>query len=207
MIKQLADSIASFFIHENVIEKDDADIYSYGAEQILINATTFLTLAVVSSVFDIWQEAVFFFIGLMPIRLVAGGYHAKTAQKCNALSLFVFIVNMMFINFIEMYMTKGIVSVICLLILWINFYYAPVDHKNRVLENEDYFQAKRQSRYIALVLVGFCIGMSWIQGKIQVISISIMMGALTASISLIIGHIIRGGERNEKNESLAQKGN
>lgn len=205
MIKQLANSIASFLIRENVIEKDDVNIYSYGAEQVLINITTFLTVAIISSVFDIWLEAIFFFIGLMPIRLVAGGYHAKTAQRCNVLSLFVFTVNMLFINLIEMYMTKGFVSAICLLILWIIFSYAPVDHKNRVLENEDFIQGKRQSRFIALILVGFCIGMAWIQEKYQMISLSIMMGALTASISLIIGHIIRGGERNEETKLLTQK--
>jgi accessory gene regulator B len=88
MIKQLAISIASFLVRENIIDKDDADIYSFGAEQILINLTTFLTVAIISSVFDIWLEAIFFFIGLMPIRLVAGGYHAKThrdAMHCRYL--------------------------------------------------------------------------------------------------------------------------
>ena len=198
MIKQLADSIASFLVHENVIENNDVDIYSYGAEQVLINFTTFLTVAIISSVFDIWVEAILFFIGLMPIRLVAGGYHANTPQRCNVLSLFVFIVNMLFIDLLEMFMTKEIVLAICFLILRMVFSYAPVDHKNRVLEAEDYIQAKRYSRYIVLVLVGICIGMAWVFENNLIIPLSIIMGALTASISLVLGHNIRKGEKNEK---------
>ena len=198
MIKQFANAIASILIRENVIEKDDADIYSYGVEQMMINAITFVTVGLLASIFDIWQEAIFFFLGLMPIRLVAGGYHANTPQRCNVLSLFVFAANMIFINLLERYMTKEIVIVICFLIVWMIFSYAPVDHKNRVLKNEEYTKSKRQSRLIALVLVGSCIGMAWIQKINQMITLSIMMGALTVSISLVIGSIVRGGERNEE---------
>lgn len=78
------------------------------------------------------------------------------------------------------------------------FSYAPVDHKNRVLEAEDYIQAKRYSRYIVLILVGICIGMAWIFENNLIIPLSIIMGALTASISLVLGHNIRKGEKNEK---------
>lgn len=198
MIKQLANSIASFLVRENVIEKDDADIYSYGAEQMMINAITFVTVGLLASIFDIWQEAIFFFLGLMPIRLVAGGYHANTPQRCNVLSLFVFAANMIFINLLERYMTKEIIIVISFLIVWMIFSYAPVDHKNRVLVNEDYIQAKRHSRYIVLILVGFCIGMAWIFENYLIIPLSIIMGALNASISLVLGHNIRKGEKNEK---------
>ena len=71
MIKQLANSIASFLVHENVIDNSDADIYKYGAEQVLINFTAFLIVAIISSVFGIWLEAILFFIGVMLIRLVS----------------------------------------------------------------------------------------------------------------------------------------
>lgn len=196
MIKQLANYIASFLIRENIIEKDDADIYSYGAEQMMINVFTFVTVGLLALIFDIWQEVIFFFFGLMPIRLVAGGYHAKTPQKCNALSMVVFAVNMLLINLLGPYLTGAIISGICILILLIIFYYAPIDHKNLVLENEAYIRAKNQIRFIVIILIGFCIGMAWLQEPNRMISISTMMGALTASISLIIGHIIRGGERN-----------
>jgi hypothetical protein len=73
-----------------------------------------------------------------------------------------------------------------------------------VLENEDYVRSKRQSRLIALVLIGSCMGMAWIQKINQIIMLRILMGALTASISLVVGSIVRGGERNEE---FAQKRN
>jgi|LGVE01.1.fsa_nt_gb ABC-type amino acid transport system permease subunit len=46
MIRQLANMIASFLIQEDIIRRDDADIYHYSTEQILINSITFSVVGV-----------------------------------------------------------------------------------------------------------------------------------------------------------------
>ena len=87
MIKQLSNSITSFLVQENIIEYSEAEIYSYGTEQIIINLSVFIIIGLGATMFGVWPSTIFFFTGFMPLRLVAGGYHAKTPQKCNILSL------------------------------------------------------------------------------------------------------------------------
>jgi len=100
MIKQFANMITYFLIQEEIIRGDDAEIYRYGTEQILINLMTFSVIGVFATIAEMWIETLFFFVGLIPIRMVAGGYHATTPRRCNALTFLVYDVNMIFIRFI-----------------------------------------------------------------------------------------------------------
>jgi accessory gene regulator B len=202
MVKQLAGSITSFLIRENIIRDEDAEIYQYGTEQIMINLITFVAIGTVATIIGGWIETIFILVGMVPIRATAGGFHASTQLRCNILTLTVYILNVIVIELIRGYMSKTIVIILCGIILLSLFELAPVDHKNRELKNQDYLNAKRSSRMIGIIQSGFCIGVSMLGRPNNVIVISTMMGALTASISLIIGSVKRGGERNEKTEII-----
>lgn len=197
MIKQFANNITFFLIQENIIQEDDAEVYLYGTEQILINLITFVMIGLMATIIDVWIETVFFFVGMVPIRIVAGGYHAKTPQKCNILSVLVYVLNVFLINLLTCFMTYPFIIIICTMVLVIIFHYAPVDHKNRVLNDLESIKVSKHSKIIGIVLIVFCTSMSLLFGPRNLISLSTMMGALTASISLFIGSIVRGGERFE----------
>lgn len=198
MVKQLSNSITSFLIQENIIENDTAEIYCYGIEQIIINMSTLIVVSLVASTFHIWSATIFFFVGFMPIRLIAGGYHAKTSQRCNMLSLMVYAVNMFLINSINNYMTSTIDLGIGIIIISSIFEFAPVDHKNRVLEDDEYTHVKIRSRLISVGMTIFCVSLALLIEPNNMITTGTMMGGLTASISIIIGSIIRGGEKDEE---------
>ncbi len=200
MVRQFADTITSFLIQENIIHDDDADIYRYGTEQILINFMTFVIIGFLATMIDTWIETVFFFIGMIPIRMIAGGYHAKTPQRCNILTFSGYVVSMILINLIESHMTYPLIYTIYAIILLSIFRFAPVDHKNRELNVMELSKAKKSSRITGLILVGFCIVLSMLFGTSSIISLSTMMGALTASVSLFIGSMVRGGEKDEETE-------
>ena len=200
MIKQFANMITSFLIQEGIIRGDDAEIYRYGTEQILINLMTFSVIGVFATITEMWIETLFFFVGLIPIRMVAGGYHATTPRRCNALTLLVYDVNMIFIRFIGNYMTYPLIYTIYVIILVIIFRFAPVDHKNMALNDVELIKARKFSRIIGVVIIGFCIGISALFKSSNSFLISMMMGALTASVSLFIGSLARGGEKYEEAE-------
>jgi hypothetical protein len=69
-----------------------------------------------------------------------------------------------------------------------------------VLNGVELIKARKGSRIIGTVIVGSCIGLSAIFKSDNVFSTSTMMGALTATVSLFIGSIVRGGEKNEEAE-------
>jgi len=68
------------------------------------------------------------------------------------------------------------------------------------LNDVELIKARKFSRIIGVVIIGFCIGISALFKSSNSFLISIMMGALTASVSLFIGSLVRGGEKNEETE-------
>jgi accessory gene regulator B len=203
MMRQFAKAITSFLIQENIIPKDEVEIYRYGTEQILINLMTFVVIGILATITGTWIETIFFFAGLIPIRMIAGGYHSKTSQRCNVLTFFVYAVNMILISLMKSHITHPLMYTINMILLVTIFRFAPVDHKNRVLNGLELSKAKKSSRITGVVIVGFCIVSSVMFGLSNIISISTMMGAFTASVSLFIGSIVRGGEKNEKSKFFA----
>jgi accessory gene regulator B len=198
MVKKLSNRITSYLISKSIIEDADAEIYQYGIKHIIINITTLLIVSLLATVTHTWLATIFFFVGFMPIRLTAGGYHAKTPIRCNMLSLVIYSLNTIIIYSIYKYATELILICTGVIITIIIFVFAPVDHKNRTLEVEEYQLAKKKSRITGLVITGGCLLFELMYEPDTIFITGTLMGSLTASISLIIGKIKRGGERNEE---------
>lgn len=200
MIKQFAGTITSFLVHDNIIDGEDREIYQYGTEQILINFSTLAVICIIAFCTNSWIQTVFWLCGMLPIRAVAGGYHASSPAKCNVLTVSVFILNIVTINIFQIYITTYLLYASLCVILFSIIRFAPVDHKNKELDQKEFLIAKRKSRIIGCIFFVLCSALETNFGVSNIILISTMMGALTASISLIIGSIKRGGERNESDE-------
>lgn len=198
MIKLFAKAITFFLIQDNIISDDEAEIYQYGTEQILINLITFSVVGIVGTFIDMQVETSFFFLGLVPIRMIAGGYHAKTPKRCNRLTFMVYIGNMVLIRMIRSHVTYALIIMLCAIAVMMIFYFAPVDHKNRILNGSELIKVKRYSRFFGFALCGFIIGLSLLLGEKNIVSLSTMMGVITASVSLYMGSLVRGGERSEE---------
>ncbi len=202
MIKKIAVDITSFLVEEKIIVDGDREVYQFGIEQILINLSTLAVIGIISlSMFSL-EQALFWMFGMLPIRAVAGGYHARTPFKCNVLTITVFILNMFIIGILTRYMTTYL-SISILLIIHLGLvFFAPVDHINKVLDENETIIAKKKSRLIGITLLITCAVLICIFGAKNIYSISIMMGALSATISLVIGSYKRGGEKNENHERV-----
>jgi len=198
MIKQLSMSITSFLVRENIIEQEKSDIYCYGFKHIFINLLTFIIISFIATSFNSWIVTVFFFGGFMPFRLIAGGYHAKTHKGCNIISITVYILNMILIKSITPYMRIEIYVVMAIFIVTVIFIYAPIDHKNRVLEGESYKKAQKDSRMVSICMTVLCIAVALITIKYDLVITSILIGAVTASVSIVVGSKIREEEYNEE---------
>ncbi len=80
--------------------------------------------------------------------------------------------------------------------------FALVDQRNRILNNEEYVKTKSSSRVNAIIIISACMLAYFVTGPISKYELSTSMGALTASISLAIGSIKRGGEGKTRLKSL-----
>lgn len=199
MVKQLSNNITSFLVHENIIKSDEVEIYRYGIKQLLINGITIITVCIIATIIQKWIETVFFFVGLMPIRAVAGGYHASTPGRCNLLSLSVYLSSIVMIDFLSenaSFWLYGFVSTIILLSIYI---FAPVDHVNRKLTEDECRKCKKLSMGMATIIIISIMTSTIAFNAKSLVATGTLMGALIASVSIIIGNYKRRGERNEEN--------
>jgi len=194
MIKQFAGTITSFLLNENIIENEEQEIYQFGTERILKNLITIFLIGIIVTIFEAWVESLFIAIGFMPLRRSAGGYHAETLLQCNILTYLIFVLNIIIIRAVIDNISIQVYMLICFITILFIFQFAPVDHKNFVFSNKRTMRAKKVARIIVLILVTTSSSFVYIQGKINLLSLSAMMGAFTASFSIFIGSIKRKGE-------------
>jgi len=198
MIKRLSNNIASFLVCKGIVEKSDVEIYCYGTEQIVKNIIVFAVISIIATTLQMWGETICFFIGFMRLRVVAGGYHANTPEKCGLISLTVYVVSMIAIQYIYTFMTMTTIIILSGFIISTVFYFGPIDHKNRPIEAEEYPVVKKKSRIVTVTFVMVSIFIGAIVKPNNFVSTGIIIGGITASVSIIIGSVLRRREKNGK---------
>lgn len=198
MIRQFAGAITSFLLNEKIIEQEDYDVYRYGTEQILINLFMILGIVVTSGITGWWLESLFFFVGIVPIRTTSGGYHASTPYKCSLMTIMVYIGSLLVIDVLKNKMTLMIFIMMLAFIGLSVLEIGPVDNKNRRLTEGEYIFNRRGSNIAVFFIVMICILQLAVLGLQSNVLVSTLMGAVTATTSLIIGSIKRGGERDDE---------
>ncbi len=196
MIKQLSYNITSFLVSEKIIESQEAEIYRYGLKRLFINGISILFVCFIAIIIHKWFESLFFFIGLMPIRAIAGGYHANTPRSCNLLSLTAYLCGLILIDFLFKNQSLCLFGIISIMILLCIYIYAPVDHVNRKLTEAECRQGKKVALRIATIMIITVLTSIIVSKSNSLLATGILTGLLTASISLVVGHFKRRGEKN-----------
>ena len=82
MLRVLAERCTDVLINHETIQKGKKNIYIYGFE--LFWSTTFCVLSILalSILLGYFKLAVTFLLFFMPVRVAAGGYHAKSYGRC-----------------------------------------------------------------------------------------------------------------------------
>ena len=200
---RVSEYITRWFIKKNIIHEEDFEVYHYGFKHILLNTGLLLMIGLIASLLNQWESTLSFFLGFMPLRVIAGGYHASTPMRCNLVSLLVFLCNLVLINFlyIKLGLTLPHYFTISIFNVFTVFLIAPVDHKNRTLLGQERIQARRTSRILVCCTVILINGMM-ILDFLPRSSIGILMGEFTASVFLIIGQHLRDGGEKYGNEEI-----
>ena len=81
-MKKLTYKFILTLINRNIIEEEDKEIYSYGFNQILFIMLNFITILIIGILFNMLFETIIFMSTYIPIRIYAGGYHARKQTKC-----------------------------------------------------------------------------------------------------------------------------
>ena len=185
-MEQLTDKFILALINRNIIKEEDKEIYSYGFNQILFMILNFITILIIGILFNMLFETIIFIITYIPIRIYAGGYHARTQTKCYIFSVFMlisalYIIKLQLMSNILIIILLSIISSIIILSL------APVEDKNKILDEKE-IETYRKIAIKNLVIILIFLIVSLILNNI-IISSCICISLFYNNIMLIIGKI------------------
>lgn len=127
-----ADRSGEVFIKTKIVPADDKEILEYGISQGLFLVFNLLIFFGICCYFKIIIWGFIFLVLFWPLRIYAGGYHAKTRMHCILISTFM---EIMACNIICKPFIKEI-TMICVAVisLYIIYELAPVDTEMRCLD-------------------------------------------------------------------------
>lgn len=188
MITWMSRSVSSFFITQEIISAEDREVYEYSFEVLFSTVMSLLAVVIIAILSRTVYYTALYLAGFIPLRLFAGGYHAKNHLRCFVALMIVYFAFTFTLRIIpaEFFMTIIIVS--NLLSTLLVFLVAPSEEKKRPFTSEETVWFKRVSRTFIIVYVTLIGVLAAAIPDIR-IAFSISMGVLTVSISLLVNYI------------------
>lgn len=191
MILKWTDSIVQWLVNENIISEQETDVYQYCVQTFLFQLLLYCTIFLLAIYLDVLGLTIAYYLGFLPIRYVAGGYHASTHVRCFFMTLSLYIVSLTVCVYIEQIFVYKLfllcVTIAYLLILWA----APVDHKNHPFSPREKDSFRRKSYIITTIVVTISVLVLIISTNLAV---AMGLGTFSAACSLFFGKIQRGKE-------------
>lgn len=167
------------------IKEEEKELYSYGLQQGLIIIANLFTTILIGFIFDMVWASVFFMTSYLPLRSFAGGYHAKTHFKCYLLSIVLTSVVLVAVRFVHW--TSFLNLALVLFAGVIIFILAPVEDRNKPLDQSEIAVYKKWTRIILMLELFFMI-LAKVTGLVQ-IELCISISVIVLSMMLVIGRV------------------
>lgn len=179
----VSNKLVSLLIKNGTIKSDDRDLYVYGIHQACLFILNIATTIVVGLILGMLWEGIAFSLAYIPMRTYAGGYHSKTQFRCYLLSIAIITASLLAVKFIPW--NGFICTVIMLCAGLVVLILAPVEDRNKPLDEQEKAVYRKRTYAILGVLVGIAL-LSWFTGSLF-ISISIAVALFVLSIMLVFG--------------------
>ena len=159
MFARTAETLTKKLKENNTITAEQYEICRYGFQQgltIILNAVTTIAIGVVFG--ELWQ-AVLFMAAYAPLRSYAGGYHAKTAERCYVYSILLMIAVLLAIKY------AALPNFICIITLLVSCtviaVLSPVEDSNKPLDSlEQVVYRKTTLMITAIEIIMFFISLT-----------------------------------------------
>ncbi|MDR2889700.1 MAG: accessory gene regulator B family protein [Lachnospiraceae bacterium] len=210
IIENVSNRLCDHFVDNQIIEEEDRELYYYGVHQGIVMIINFVSMAIIGLVLNMFWESIVFMICFIPIRIYAGGYHAKTQLRCYFISQGINALALVAIRYLPVawWLTLAIVVVTTVLFLIL----APSEAENKPLEPYEVVKYKKIALrhwiievvvLTALYLTDFFLADVYIAGRLvdfRAWGNCILIGFILLSILLVMGEVSR--VRREKRKAL-----
>lgn len=178
MIEKSAQRIVRNLINNHVISDEDGEIYIYGMKQFLDFLFNVLTAFVIGVIFNMAWQSILFTVAYIPLRRYAGGYHAPSPRICYVLSIGLVAVSLICIKLMAVNWQLFFIIIAISLILF--FVKAPVESKNKPLDDKEKLAYRKYAHIIAILessIAGIFLFMEWLMAC-KCVLLAICMSAL-----------------------------
>lgn len=187
MIEKIAIRLSNAWGENSIVSKEDVECYRYGLELLISTMINFTLTVVVSLIFGRPYSFLPFTVVYVPMRLYAGGYHAKNHFRCILFSTILF-----GITVVEAIIFFEVREYACLLIIIMSFailkLIAPIESENKPLSNEQIVNAKYKISIIQAILLIMYITLYFFDNFSFYLSIC-YYAELSVCISVLLGKI------------------
>lgn len=193
MTWQLAEKMTGWFIRQGFFTQDDYEVYVYCIDTLLGKLFFYSTLLIVAGWFGILPITICYYLGFMPFRYTAGGYHAKTDTACIALTWTVYGLSMLLVVQLVPIFAEWAAGSALALVLFATaaaWRYAPVDHFHKPVSAARKQQMRKWCLIFQAILIMITLLLIGQHGYI--LAFSITLGNGLAALFLLIAYFQKG---------------
>lgn len=183
-MKRFIDLYCSNLEKHQIISQEQTEVCAYGLELLLSGLINIFILVLCSFILHEEKYIFFYFLGFIPMRLFAGGYHADNHLNCCIVFAGIYM--------ISLFVKRFIIPVSMMLFIVIEgllvFCLSPVESPNKHLTDRRRKISRCRSIGILLCNFAICVIYLWFQTNNTYIAYYLLSGFL-ASLTMIAGKI------------------
>jgi accessory gene regulator B len=149
MLQKVALNLTDHLQKMDIVSEEDREIYIYGFEAMLSTLLNTLIILAIGIFTGLIPETIVFLIAFAILRVYCGGYHAKTHLGCILTFALFYGLAMTILTFFPLRYAGLFSTIIGAASVLFIFKYAPIEHKNRTFEGNEYKNFRMMSRILA----------------------------------------------------------
>lgn len=150
----LSTVIINKLLKDNLITKQNQDLYLYGLNGFILLFVNLLTSLLLGYFTNHLLEIIMFLILFIPLRSNAGGFHTKKKLTCYCFSNLMLLAIVYIPNLIISKTAYGIIAILFVLSNLLILCLAPIPNFNRIFDPSEKIVFKRRTHYV--LLIEFC---------------------------------------------------
>lgn len=195
MLQKISDRLTDILLEKNIIKNENREIYVYGLLAMFSTVINFFLILFIGIIVDLTIETLIYLFGFALLRSYCGGYHAKTQLSCAVSFTIIYGLSMVIYRFLPVEYSEIFSMVaggICLILIFI---FAPIEHKNRTFEGDEYKKFRLLSRIIALLYFSIIYTISLFFNEYMMVALVLSLVMLSVSFVLTLALVFY--ERSE----------
>ena len=183
-MKKLSNSLSGALVQNNIISADREKQCQYGLELMMSSIAEILFVILLSAFLGNFVQTLIFFMGFIPLRIYAGGYHADTRLRCFLILLIIYAIFTVLLYLLPLEIYQYIVYGATVFTIIIVSAMAPLVHSRKNMNDKEIKTFRKIALDIcffeaALVILGNMIF------KNNVYILSFVFGQISVTISMV----------------------